>query len=192
MKPIRTHLAFVALAATIPLIHLPAPAASDCRSSTILGSWSDGHARLAPRQELRDAKIAIANRGGQLTLVLTRDAIAIQLSNKMLKEIRREIREDADESDDGALGTAIRVVVAGVVQSALRQSLEYDLQDVRDVSYQNGELRIVTVDGERLFHKIEVDDAQFLEDLHEADAREFVREFHRLKSARGERGRTSL
>jgi hypothetical protein len=192
VKPIRTHLALVALATTISLIQLPLPAAADCRSSTIVGAWSDGPARLAPRQEARDAEIAIGNRGGQLTLLLTRDAVAIQLSNKMLKQIRHEIREDADQADEGAFGQAIRTVVAGVVQSALRQSLEYPLRDVRDVSYQDGKLRIVTVDGERLFHRIEVDDAEFLEDFHQADAREFVREFRRLKSARGDRGRTSL
>lgn len=192
MKPVRISIALAALLSAAPLAVVAAlPAEADCRSScSIFGSFNDGSARIASRQDLRDADAAITTRGGEVTLLLTRDVIAVQLSDRTLKKIRRELRDsESDEEEDGMLAQIIRTAVFSIVQNALTHSIEYPVRELRDVSYEDGELVLLTNEGERLFGKMEVNDAQVCKSFSEEEARDFVREFHRIK---GSRGRASL
>ena len=189
MKPVRIALALAALA-IVPIQFSPARA--DCRSSCpMFNGWcNDGTARIASRQSPRNAEFVIDNRGGEVTLLLTRDVVALQLSDRTLRKIRREMR-DNEEDEDNALGQAIRTAVYSIVQTALHHSVEYPIRDIREASYDKGQLILVTEDGERLFSKVKVNDVDVFRDFSADDARDFVREFRRIKSGRGG-GRASL
>jgi hypothetical protein len=186
VKPVRIALALAALA-TFPVASIT-PARADCKSSCSIFGLRDQSARLAPRQNARDAEVAINTENGEVTLLLTRDVVALQLSDRTLRKIRRDLREnDGEETDDGMLGQVIRTAVFSIVSGALTHSVEYPLSELRDVKYEDGELVLRTQDGDRLFHKVEINDTPVFRSFSAEDARDFVREFQRLKPARSSR-----
>lgn len=160
----------------------PAMAGSRCLSNCPFSSSScDKPARWASRHDLRDAVIAITTESGEATLLLSDNVVAMQLSDRTIKKVRKELRESQDENDSGPFGEAIKTVVFSVVRSALNHSIECPIRELRNVEYENGELVFTTEDGDRLFRNVDINDSQVLEDFSENDARAFVREFKRLK-----------
>jgi hypothetical protein len=152
---------------------------------TLSASCCDPPARWAPRHALDDARLAITTESGGATLLLTREVVAIQLSDRMYHRVCRELKNKEDDDDDGFLGEIIRSAVLRAVREVLNHSAECSIRDVADMAYANGELVITTAEGDRLFEDVDVDDTDVMRDFTEADARAFVREFHRLKSRGG-------
>ena len=82
------------------------------------------------------------------------------------------------------LGQVIRTAVFSIVSGALTHSVEYPLSELKDVKYENGELVLRTQDGDRLFRKVEINDTPVFRNFSADDARQFVREFQRLKPSK--------
>lgn len=145
-----------------------------------------GHAGLSPRHwgqrhDPRTARVAIDNNDNSVTLLITRDMVALQLTDRMLRQVDHEM--DADREDDGAIARFISNAIINRVSSMLRRSVEYRLEELRDVQYRDGRLIITTDDGDCAFDHIEVNDRDVSEAFSPADAQRFVREFHALKAA---------
>lgn len=156
------------------------------RGVTLNGFTCEDPAYWADRVEARDVRFAITTVDGKVTLLLTDATLAMQLSDRTMRKVERELhraRHERDD-DDGVIGEAIKTAVIGAVRSLLDHSAECRLRDVRDVRFESGRLVIVDRDGGRLFERVEVDDEDVLESFDPADAREFVREFRRLRSGR--------
>ncbi|HEX8274313.1 MAG TPA: hypothetical protein VF615_16875 [Longimicrobiaceae bacterium] len=173
------------------LLAVPARAVSaqihGTRVTVSADSDDDSPGRLGQRRDPRGARSAIATRDGKVALLLTRDEVVMQLTDRALRDIRREMAEDMDEDDDGEEGFLEGIVQAAVrrsVSSMLNRSVEYPVSDLRDVQYRGGRLLFTTRDGERVFENVNVNDTDVMESFSEADARAFVREFQRLKASR--------
>lgn len=141
-------------------------------------------AAWGPRHDTGRARYVMATRDGAVELLLTRGRVALQLSDRTMREIDRDMDREL-EDEDGVLADAIKSAVIGSVRALLRHSLECPLDELSDARYRDGRLELVTVDGERVFEHVEVDDQDLLESFRPQDARAFVEEFHRLK--RGDR-----
>jgi hypothetical protein len=137
-------------------------------------------AAWGPRHDTGRARYVMVTRDGAVELLLTHRRVALQLSDRTMREIDREMDREL-EDEDGVLADAIKSAVLGGVRALLRHSLECPLEELRDARYRDGRLELVTVDGERVFEDVEIDDRDLLESFRAQDARAFVEEFHRLK-----------
>jgi hypothetical protein len=144
----------------------------------------DSPARVGPRRDPADARFAIRTSDDVVALMLTRDAVAMQLTDRGLRHVRGEMERDmeAEHGDDGVLARMIQSVVRTSVGSMLRRSIEYPVSELRSVTYERGRLVFVTEDGEEVFDQVEVNGSDVMEGFSAADARAFVREFHALKA----------
>jgi hypothetical protein len=140
-------------------------------------------ARWAERHDAREARFAITTEDGDATLMLTREVVAMQLSDRAFHKIDRKIHETDGDGEDSPLGDAIKRIVLEGVREMLNHSAECRIRDIRDIEYRDDSLVITTEDGQRLFDGVEINDEDTLQSFSERDARAFVREFRRAKAA---------
>ena len=133
------------------------------------------------RHDQRRARFAMLTEDRAAALVLTRDRVAIQLSDRALRDLDREISREKDDEDGGVIAGAIKGAILGSVRALLDHSLECPLEDLRDVRYRDGRLILITEDGDRIFEDLNINDHEVLEGFSEHDALAFVREFRRAK-----------
>ncbi|HJQ99708.1 MAG TPA: hypothetical protein VJ826_15445 [Candidatus Polarisedimenticolaceae bacterium] len=165
------------LAIGIALLALSVPPAAHAANLTCRGlgkdvQWAE---RLAPS----DARLAITTENGKMTLLLTDDEVAYQLSDRTFRHVQRKLRKARDEQDHW-LGSAIVTAVTGTVRDVLDHSFVCDLSDLRDATYEDGRLVLTGRRGEVIFG--DDDDGDGMEGFSPHDARRFVREFHRMKA----------
>jgi hypothetical protein len=152
----------------------------DALPATVHFDGCDEPARFADRYDVRDARLAVHTEDGGATLLLTDEVVAIQLSDRMLRQVKRELRDEQDD-EDNAIARAFMAAVFSGVRSMLDHSAECRIRDLRDVEYRNGRLVIRTRDGERLFDGLDINDRDVMASFSEEDALRFVREFRRVK-----------
>jgi len=133
------------------------------------------------RHDLARARFAMLTEDRAAALVLTRDRVAIQLSDRALRDLDREISREKDDEDGGVIADAIKGAILGSVRALLDHSLECPVEDLRDVRYRDGRLILITEDGDRIFEDLNINDHEVLEGFSEHDALAFVREFRRAK-----------
>ena len=66
-------------------------------------------------------------------------------------------------------------------RSMLNHSIEYPLSEIRSADYRNGELILVTRDGDRLFADTDVNDRDVMRSFSPDQARAFVAQLNRVK-----------
>lgn len=142
----------------------------------------DDPVRFASRHDGSDIRFAITNDSRKVMLLITDHVVAMQLSDRVLHKIDRKIKYAKDEDDEGALGGVIKSAVLTSVRSLLSQSAECDIQDIARADYRDGELILLTRDGDRLFASDD-DDENVMEAFSESDARAFVRNLRRRMAA---------
>ena len=178
MRPL-IRLATVSLLLLAPLAH--ARARSDCDQGISIGSI-ESPARWAPRRDSRLAHWHTTSRDGRIALLLTRGTVSLQLSDAAMQKVERELRDSArGDEDDGPFGAAIKSAVVAGVRVLLKHSAEVPVAELDEVEYRDGELVFTTVEGDRVFRGMAIDDEPLTRAFSELDARAFVREFHRLK-----------
>jgi hypothetical protein len=170
----------------LALLTLAAPVRADahghrCCSSGLGFSCCDSPARWAPRHDADAARLAITTRSGNVTLLLTRDVVALQLSDRKFRDLRHRLREKEDEDGDILFARVIKTTVLGTVLAVLDHSAECPIRELKDVEYRDGELVFITERGDRLLEDVDVDDTSVMQDFSARDAQAFVREFRRVK-----------
>ncbi|HEX9885514.1 MAG TPA: hypothetical protein VGA70_03460 [Longimicrobiales bacterium] len=125
-------------------------------------------------------RFSIVSRDDKMKLALTDDAIYFALSDETRREVEDEIAEERDDAE--GLEAAILAAVAKGMSRALQASVSYDLEDVRDVRWQDGRLVIELEDGIADLDDFEVDGDDLSDAFDEDDVRSFAREVERLKS----------
>jgi hypothetical protein len=161
---------------------LPAGAAFAHDHHVNIGSCEVGApVEWGPRHDLARARFAMITEDRAAALVLTRDLVAIQLSDRTLRELDRKIAREKDDEDDGVIADAIKGAILGSVRALLDHSLECPIEDLRDVRYRDGRLILIAEDGGRIFDGLDVNDHEVLAGFAEHDALAFVREFRRAK-----------
>ena len=164
------------------LLSAPQASARDhdlCRFQT---SCCEKPVRWAQRYDERGALIAITSRDGDATLLLNDEVVAMQLSDRTLHRIKRELKRGRDDDEDNALAQAIKSAVVASVSSLLDHSAECPIRDLKDVDYRNGSLVFTTEGGRQIFKSVQVDDEDVMRGFSASDARQFVKEFRRVKA----------
>jgi len=175
MKTAAIGFALLALAAAPAL-----PTGPTAEACSISCSEFDHYSRWTHRRDPAEARIAITTEGGEVTLLLTDRDVMFQLSERTLRRVDRKLR-DAREDQDNPLADAIAAVVTGTVRELLDHGLACRVRDLRDVRYEDGRLVFIGRDGEEVFDDVDVCDEDLAQAFSERDARDFVREFRRLK-----------
>lgn len=168
------------LALTLPAV--PALARERGTSVSMNSSCCDEPSRWSDRHAPADRRFEIITENGKVALLLTREVVALQLSDRTMHKVDRELRSKEREHRDQPLADAIAGAVIGSVRALLDHSAECDLRDVRSVDYRGGRLVFIANDGSRLFERLEIDDDRVLEGFSERDAAQFIREFRLAKS----------
>jgi len=163
--------------ATLDPLLPQAAAASSCSFSCC-----DAPAHWAPRHGAGESHFAITTQDGDVTLLLTRDLMALQLSDRTFHRVERELRREARREDEGPLAEAIQVAVVSGVRALMDHSAECSLDDLRDVDYRGGELIFTAANGRRVLKDVEISDTDLARGFSANDARAFVREFRRMKA----------
>jgi hypothetical protein len=133
------------------------------------------------RHDLGRARFAMLTEDRAVALLLTRDLVAVQFSDRTLRKLDREIAREREEDEDNVIAQAIKGAVLGGVRALLDHSLECPIDELRDVRYRHGRLILITEDGDRIFEDLRVDDQDVLECFSERDAQAFVRAFRVAK-----------
>jgi hypothetical protein len=126
-------------------------------------SSEDPHARMSPRHDLRDARLAITNRAGTVSLLLLKDDVAVQLTDGALAKV--------DTKDDASF---VEELVAAGVRVALRKAVDYPIANIRSAEIVNGALTLTSDSGKPVFQEVKVNGTDVLRDFTPADAARFV------------------
>ena len=144
---------------------------------------SDHDGRMGPRRTLSQTDFAITTTNHMASLMLVDGKVAMQLTDRALRDIGRDMDQDArEEEDEGFLARTIANAVRNSVGSMLRRSIEYPVSEIESVEYRRGRLVFTTEDGEEIFENVEVNDTELMEAFSPSDAQAFVREFRALKA----------
>ena len=154
------------------------PVAHACRLHC---NGDGGLVHLADHQDPGGARIAITTQDGKVTLLLTDRDVAFQLSDRTLHRVHHELRDARDEQQNW-LASAIVTAVTATVRGLIDHSVVCHVRDLRDVSYEDGRLVFRGRNGRLVFDDGEACDTDVSTAFSERDARNFVREFRRLKA----------
>ena len=174
----KTLLSILILLLALPFV---AFAGSKERGTRISTECCDEPERWGPRHDTADARLAIHTEDRASTLILTSEVVAVQLSDRAMRELRRKSKDEEDE-DENALSRAIKSAVLSGVRSMLDHSAEVPLRQLQTADYRDGRLIFTTRKGERVLDGIDVNDRDVMESFSERDAKAFVHEFRRMKA----------
>jgi len=124
---------------------------------------SNPRTELGSRHEARDARLAITTRDGSTMLLLLDDTIAMQLTDRALRDV--EAKKDAG---------FIEELLAAGTRVAIGKSVEYPLAHVRSVAVKNGFLEILGDDGKPVFTEVKVNGTDVFRNFAERDASRFA------------------
>ena len=125
----------------------------------------------------------ITNEDDVVDLVLTTESVYMELSEKVLAEVKEELDEERAEEETNALAGGIKDFVLNGVEKMVQTKIEYQIDEVHEIRWDDGEMILVVDDNGFLsFDEIEIDgDRPVLETFRRDDALEFIAEFQRVK-----------
>ena len=125
---------------------------------------------------------SISNDEGEVDLVLTTESVYLQLSEETLAEIKAEFDDERAEEEDNALASTIKNVVLNNVERFLEKRIEYPIEEVEAIYWDDGEI-VIEVEDENLisFDDIDGDDGNVMETFAEDDALEFIEAYEKIR-----------
>ena len=157
------------------LARVPSAHATDLNLNCDHAHWANHHDPAA-------ARIAITTQDGKVTMLLTDRDVVLQLSDRTVHRVRRELRDKKEEQEDNWFAYAIVSAVQGTVSELIDNSVECRVRYLRDASYENGRIVLTGRNGKEVFADTDVCDSDVMSSFSEKDARNFVREFRKLKA----------
>jgi hypothetical protein len=145
--------------------------AGDTKGISISFSSEDSRTKMGPRLDVRDAKLAITNRDGSVSLLLMDEVVAVQLTDRALAKV--STKNDASFLEE---------LVASGVRVALRKAVEYPIANIRSVDIRDGALVLTSDKNQPVFTEVKVNGTDVLRDFAVGDAARFVNAFRVLKS----------
>lgn len=126
--------------------------------------------------------ISIRNDDDEVDLVLTAESVYLQLSAEKLAEIKAEFDDERADEEDNALASAIKSVVLDNVEKFLEMRIEYPLEEIESMYWDDGEI-VIEVEDEHFisFDDVHGDDGNILETFDEGDALEFIEAFEKIR-----------
>jgi len=148
------------------------PAPDPVHKVTLTSKGVDPPTRMAQRHGT-DARFAIASEDGDAELVITRQVVAVQLSDRGLARVRKQLGTARNTNDANPLGWFQDAIVAAV-GSFVEHCAECPLSAVQDARYVDGRIVVLADDGKPVFGHIDVDGKDVMASFAEKDARRFV------------------
>jgi hypothetical protein len=175
MKTAAIGIALLALAMS-PML----PRGPSARATSFTCGGMSHYVHWSERQNPDDARFAITTEDGEMTLLLTDRDVVFQLSERRFHRVQRELRDAKREQEDNWLASVFVTVVTGTVREVLDHSFVCHVSDLREVRYDDGRLLFIGPHGRAVFGHDDDDDVTRA--FSERDARNFVREFQRMKA----------
>ncbi|MCW8845064.1 MAG: hypothetical protein OQK99_04435 [Gammaproteobacteria bacterium] len=139
----------------------------------------------AANQDPADITIeSIENASGEVTLLLTHDHVAMQLSEETLQEIREEFDDAREEESDSKIVNQIKNTVLDRVENLLSRQVKYPVDSIDRITWDDGEMVFTLKSGDEAWDTIWIGSESVLETFAEDDALVFIEAFERLKRAR--------
>jgi hypothetical protein len=134
---------------------------------------------------MSDIPLTIRTANDGVELVLTDHSVFMKLSDSVLKQAQSEMQQDLKNDADvqkGGLAARFANFVTNAVDNLLHHVIEYPLEDIKSVAYQDGSL-VFTYNKKKMmsFETVIVDGKPVLKSFSEADARTFVERFAEAK-----------
>lgn len=139
-------------------------------------NFDDSRGHIASRHTPAETRLAITSRDGSTTLMLLKDVVAVQLSDRAMANV------NAKEGTGFFEG-----LVLSTVKFALGQAVDYPVANIRTADVRDGELRLLTDEDKPLFSGLKVNHNEVLRDFSAADAARFVNAFRLAKEIRAPR-----
>lgn len=126
--------------------------------------------------------ISISNNENEVDLVLTTESLYLQLSAEKLAEIQAEFDDERADEEDNALASAIKNMVLDNVEKFLQERIEYSLDEIESMYWDDGEI-VIEVEDENFisFDDVHGDDGNILETFDEEHALEFIEAFEKIR-----------
>lgn len=139
----------------------------------------------AHRVDNPDELVRIENRTGEIELVLTTAALAMQLSKDTLAEIDTELKDTRESLDDhGGLVRRFANFVIDGVGNYIGEAIVYPIDEIERIDWDGEELIIEVTDPKFVsFDKISVDGERSLKTFDEDSARRLIAAFNQLRTA---------
>ncbi|HEX7939899.1 MAG TPA: hypothetical protein VF483_13005 [Gemmatimonadaceae bacterium] len=90
--------------------------------------------------------VQILTTDGQMDATLSGDKILVGLSPAMVAKVKADLEKKT--GPDSGLGAVIAGAVKSSVASAIGTHISYNVRDVKEVQYQNGQLKLIMNDGD--------------------------------------------
>lgn len=172
--PTRTFLALLATLLAVPL--------AGCDFTAEGGPRLDSSADAGELPSDDDDVFAIQTTNDVMKLGLTDDVVYMRFSDQQLEEIDREI-EIADGESEG-LAARFESAVKGAVAKGLRTRISFDVDDIRDIRWENDRMVVELENGSRAFGDLDVEDEDVTRQFAEDDVREFIERWREVKEER--------
>lgn len=163
-------------ALSVVLLFISFPLQTAAQDSGTFITSNQTEAEIVPRYPKNDAEYHITTKENSVTLLLTNSAIFLQFTDDYLEKIADDIRGKNESDDSDHFGAVLRSAISSGVQTLLDRAITVPLNEIEEISYENGRLIIINRDGEEIFEEAEVEDVLIMEDFSRRDARRFVAE----------------
>ena len=146
--------------------------AADAKKPGISISFSseDPRTRMGPRHDPHDARLAITNRAGTVSLLLMDDVVAVQLTDRVLANLNT-----SDEAN------FVEELLAAGVKLAIRKAVDYPIANIRGADIRDGALVLTSDRDKPVFEQVKVNGTDVLRDFTVSDAARFVSAFRAAK-----------
>lgn len=118
----------------------------------------------------------------QVYLTLTQEAVFIELSAQTLDEVRADLDEEREQSWGSKAGDSIKNTVLNQLERLAQKRVEYPVDSIDRISWQNGEITLTHRDAPGATHLSIGEDE--LQGFSEEDALDFIQAFEELRAAR--------
>jgi hypothetical protein len=164
-------IAIFALALLLPAAALLA--ADKKPGISISFSSDDSHTGVGSRHSAAEARLSITTRDGSTTLMLLKDVVAVQLTDRTMANVHA--------NDDAGF---VEELLASAVRLTMGKSVEYPIANIRSADFRDGALLLINDQNKPLFSELKVNGTEVLRDFSAADAARFVNAFRAAKAAR--------
>jgi hypothetical protein len=132
---------------------------------------ADSAARIIERQPLGRADASLQTRGGNVALLLIDRTLVFQLTDSGLRRMERDAEADSE-------ATLVSRIIGGMVRGGLRhvldRGLEYQLSELREARFTDGELILINRNGDHVFADAEVNGSKVMRSFPDAEGRAFA------------------
>ncbi|HKJ45596.1 MAG TPA: hypothetical protein VJ991_07195 [Balneolales bacterium] len=141
-------------------------------------SSGNRNAQINNRDEL-----VITTKDQKVNLVMSDSTIYMQLTKDVLAKVNEDLNNEKNKDHGNNWADKFSHFVVSNVQSLVNKKLEYPISEIKDITYEDGALKITYYHTHIMtFNKIQDEDKPVLASFNESDAKDFVRRFHELES----------